>query len=239
LPSLSPAPEIIVTIALAASTVAHAADHPAPPRKDPVPNARISTTLSSVSAMSASDAAQCVADLMSRKVVFEQTSAVQQEGCELMGAIRLSAVTTSFGDVTLSGKPAMLCSFALEFSGWVREVAAPLTLAYTGKTLTAIDTGSAFACRARYDKPGQIPSEHAKGDAIDVVSFLLADNRRIRVKEDASDLPMARDFIHALRMTACGYFTTVLGPGADGAHADHLHLDSMVHGATANYRICE
>jgi hypothetical protein len=25
-----------------------------------------------------------------------------------------------------------------------------------------------FRCRSRYDKPGLVPSEHAKGDAIDI-----------------------------------------------------------------------
>jgi hypothetical protein len=65
----------------------------------------------------------------------------------------------------------MLCSFGLKFTDWVREVAAPLTLAYTGQKLAEIETGPGFDCTARYDKPGALPSEHAKGDAIDVVSF--------------------------------------------------------------------
>jgi hypothetical protein len=40
-------------------------------------------------------------------------------------------------------------------------------------------------------------------------------------------------------MAACGYFTTVLAPGADAAHEAHFHLDSGLHGATPNDRICE
>ena len=108
-----------------------------------------------------------------------------------------------------------------------------------GRGWLRIETGSGFACRARYDKPGNAPSEHAKGDAIDVIAFALADRPPIAVKRDASEVPLARELIGALRMTACGYFTTVLGPGTDPAHADHLHFDSLVHGATPNYRICE
>jgi len=56
----------------------------------------------------------------------------EQEGCELSGAVRLVSVATPFGDVSLAGKPTLLCSFGWQFSGWVRDVAAPLTLAYTG-----------------------------------------------------------------------------------------------------------
>jgi hypothetical protein len=121
----------------------------------------------------------------------------------------------------------------------VREIAAPLTLGYTGQRLAQIETGPGFACKARYDKPGAIPSEHAKGDAIDIASFVLADKRHVAVKQQSGDIPLAGDLVHALRMSACGYFTTVLGPGADAAHEAHLHFDSGVHGATPNYRICE
>ncbi len=208
-------------------------------QRGPAPSANVINALQSAAAMSASDYAQCVSNMTSEKVVFEQAKSLRDEGCELSGAIRLAAITTPFGNVAVSGKPAMLCDFGRQFSGWVRDIAAPLTLAYTGMKLTEIETASAFACRARSDKPGVVASEHAKGDAIDVVSFVLVDKSRVRVKEEGSDHPLARDLIHALRMAACGYFTTVLGPGSDAAHAEHLHFDSGVHGATSNYRICE
>jgi hypothetical protein len=205
----------------------------------PAPSANGIKALDSAASISASDYAECVSDLTSRKVVFEQPNTVKQDGCELSGAVRLLSVATPFGDVAVSGSPAMLCSFGRQFSGWVRDVAGPLTLAYTGRKLAEIEIPSAFACRGRYDKPGAIPSEHAKGDAVDVASFVLADHTRLRVKQEGSDVPLAGDLIHALRMTARGYFTTVLGPGSDPAHADHLHFDSGVHGARPNYRICE
>jgi hypothetical protein len=162
---------------------------------------------------------------------------VRQEGCQLSGAIKLATVATPFGDVGLSGKPIMLCSFGRQFSDWVRDVGAPSTLACTGQRLTQIETGPGCACRARYDKAGAIPSE--QGDAIDIVSFVLADNRRIGVKQQDSDIPLARDLVRALRTTAFGYFTMVLGPGSDAPHEEHLHFDSGMHGATPNYRICE
>lgn len=196
-------------------------------------------TLVSASSMAASDYAACVSELTSRKVVFEQVGKVTQQGCELSGAIQFTAVPTAFGDVSISGKPTTLCSFARQFSDWVRDVGAPLTLAYTGQRLRRIEAGQSFACTARYDKPGQVASEHAKGDAIDISSFVLADNRLIHVKQEASDIPVERDLIRVLRTTACAYFTTVLGPGSDSAHEEHFHFDTGMHGATPNYRICE
>ena len=229
--------QLITTVALLASTssvYAASGNGPAPGAK-----ARDANTLVSVSGMPASDYAQCVSELNSSKVIFEQLGDVTQQGCELSGAIKLKAVTTAFGTVSMSSEPAMLCSFARQFSGWVREVGAPLILGYTGQRLARIETGAGLACRARYDKPGEVPSEHAKGDALDIASFVLADNRSIPVRQQDSEGPLTRDLIHALRMTACGYFTTVLGPGSDTAHEAHFHFDSGLHRATPNYRICE
>ena len=182
--------------------------------------------------MEESDQAHCVSELASKKVVFEQPKEATRESCRLSAPVSLTLVATQLGDVSLPAKPSMLCSFGLKFTDWVRDVAAPLTLAYTGQKLAEIETGPGFACTARYDKPGALPSEHAKGDAIDVVSFVLADKRRMTVKA-------LGPLVGALRMTACGYFTTVLGPGADPQHETHLHLDMLMHGGSANYRICE
>jgi hypothetical protein len=187
--------------------------------------------------MPPADYTQCIADLAAKKIVFEEVGDIKEEGCHLSGAVRLVTVPTAFGDVAVAGKPAMLCSFGRQFSAWVRDVAAPMASAYTGRKLAQVESGSAFSCRARYDKPGAIPSEHAKGDAVDIASFVLADNHRIPVKQQDNDAE--RDLVRALRTTACGYFTTVLGPGSDAAHAEHLHFDTGVHGNTPNYRICE
>jgi hypothetical protein len=37
--------------------------------------------------------------------------------------------------------------------------------------------------------------------------------------------------------SVCARFTTVLGPGSDGYHEDHIHLDRMVR--HNNYKICQ
>ena len=38
-----------------------------------------------------------------------------------------------------------------------------------------------------------------------------------------------RDVVDSVRTAACGWFTTVLGPGSDAAHTDHLHVDIAPH----------
>ncbi len=193
----------------------------------------------SQNAMTEGDYSSCIAELTTKGVVYEPLGDITLEGCELVGAIKLSAVATSFGDVKISGEPTMLCTFARQFTGWVRDVGAPLTLAYTGQKLVTIETGPGLVCRTRYNRAGEKISEHAKGNAIDIASFNLADKRRILVKEHPSDTPMARNLIRTFRATGCGYFTTILGPGSNAAHEEHLHFDYGMHGKTYNYRICE
>ena len=40
-----------------------------------------------------------------------------------------------------------------------------------------------------------------------------------------------------MRALTCGRFTTVLGPGSDGYHEDHIHLDLIER--SHGYRICQ
>jgi hypothetical protein len=140
--------------------------------------------------------------------------------------------------VSLPGKPTIACLFARQFTTWARDVAAPLTVAYMGSKLSAIETGAAFVCRTRNSKPEEI-SEHAKGNAIDIAAFRLENGRTLSVKDATASSKIDGVLMKTLRTTACGYFTTVLGPGSDEAHKEHIHFDHGLHGQTDNYRICE
>jgi hypothetical protein len=182
---------------------------------------------------------RCLAELLAQEVLFEPLGDVALRECMLEGAVKLRGVKTEFGSVSISGEPTLLCSFARQFAGWVGDVGAPLTLAYTGQKLALIETGPGFICRTRYDRPDEVLSEHAMGNAIDIASFVITDQTRIRVRSEPSDSALSRNLIRTLRTTACGYFTTVLGPGSNSSHADHLHFDLGLHGKTSNYRICE
>jgi hypothetical protein len=182
---------------------------------------------------------RCVADLKAADVQFVDLGLVARDGCTVQGAVELDAISTSFGKVSLAGRATMSCLFARRFTTWVREVAAPLTLAYTDSRLSVIETEGAFVCRTRNNRPGEKISEHAKGNAIDVASFRLENSQSIFVNVGAASPKIYGALIQTLRTTACGYFTTVLGPGSDEAHGEHLHLDYGLHGATDNFRICE
>ena len=55
-------------------------------------------------------------------------------------------------------------------------------------------------------------SEHATGNAVDNLALGLADKRQIGISAVANELNPDHRLLMALRLTACGYFTTVLPP---------------------------
>jgi hypothetical protein len=169
---------------------------------------------------------------------FQAQDKVTEGRCTLEGAVALHAVATPSGKVELPARPRLLCAFAVKFGRWIAETAAPIIAAHAGAALKTISTGPGLECRNRNRESSGKPSEHARGNAIDVASFELTDRRRITVGDADMAIPLAVA-LNGLRTSACGYFTTVLGPGSDDAHKDHLHFDSGLHGRTDNYRICE
>jgi len=70
-------------------------------------------------------------------------------------------------------------------------------------------------------------SEHAFGNALDIAAFTLADGRRIAVKDGWRGLPEEQGFLRDVQAAACQQFSTVLAPGSNVYHYDHIHVDLM------------
>lgn len=129
---------------------------------------------------------------------------------------------TEAGGVRLS-HPATLSRKAVnQLDRWLREQAVP-AIGRKGGGLVEIRVASHYACRSRNSQSGARLSEHARGNAIDISAFVLADGRTLTVLNDW-DGPDAR-LMRRLHASACGPFGTVLGPDADRHHQDHFHLD--------------
>jgi hypothetical protein len=129
----------------------------------------------------------------------------------------------------------MNCRTAEALAHWVQEVVMPAAQASFGEVPTTMVQDSAYVCRPRNNVAGAKLSEHAHANAIDIASFSFA-------KREPANVGLAgdkagQDFEAAIRSAACRYFTTVLGPGSNAAHATHFHLDlaERRHG----YRLCE
>jgi hypothetical protein len=160
------------------------------------------------------------------------------EGCGIESPIRLSSVTSTGGEaVSLPAQPLLDCKFALVFADYVRLIVAPLGEAMLHAKVASIETGPGYECRSRDRVADGKISAHAKGLAVDFFAVELTDGRRVLVEHQAD--ADETSYVRAMRSAACGWFTTVLGPGADTFHADHMHLDIENHGSSGSYRICQ
>src|ERR1700736_28002 len=70
-------------------------------------------------------------------------------------------------------------------------------------------------------------SEHAFGNALDIAAFTLANGRRISVKDGWRGAPEEQGFLRDVQGSACQLFHTVLAPGSNVYHYDHIHVDLM------------
>lgn len=146
--------------------------------------------------------------------------------------VRLDAVLVGDARVELKPAPYLRCPMAEQLAVWVRDdvVARAAT---AGFALRSVDTYDDFNCRGRNRAANGKVSEHGKGNAVDVRGFTLADGRFISL----TDVNAPNDLRAAMRERACARFTTVLGPGSDGHHEAHIHLDLIER--RNGYRICQ
>jgi len=155
------------------------------------------------------------------------------ESCGGEDMVRLDAVTRSGGArIDLKPAPVLRCMFAESVAAWLRDEAAP-RVEKLGAALRAVETYDSYECRGRNRVPGAKLSEHGKGNAVDLRSFILADGRVVAL----TDVSVAKDFRDELRESACHRFTTVLGPGSDSAHESHIHVDLIER--RGGYRMCQ
>jgi hypothetical protein len=141
--------------------------------------------------------------------------------CNVGDVVRLEAVWLVDKTRVAVTPPAILrCGFAEAVAHWVREDVAPAVRS-VGGVLRSIDNFAAYECRGRNRIIGARLSEHGRANALDIRSLKLASGTVIEL----TDPRVAKDFRERLRKNACARFTTVLGPGSDGYHENHVHLD--------------
>jgi hypothetical protein len=142
-----------------------------------------------------------------------------------------TTVSRGIESVAFLPPPTLRCSLAGPIGDWVREEIAPAA-AELGAPLRAIENYDSYDCRGQNRIKGARLSEHGKANALDIRSLKLADGRSVHL----TDLHVARAFRERIRRSACARFMTVLGPGSDGYHEEHVHVDlAERHG---DYRIC-
>ena len=153
--------------------------------------------------------------------------------CGAADVVRLDAITVRGGArVPLSPAAVLRCSMAEAVAHFVRDDLAPAS-AKLGAPLAAIVNYNSYDCRGRNRIAGAKLSEHGKGNAIDIRAMKLSNGQ---VVELASPI-VAKEFRESVRLAACSRFSTVLGPGSDGYHENHVHLDLAER--SRGHRMCQ
>lgn len=153
----------------------------------------------------------------------------QKYSCGLEHPFRISALNG--GAVAIQPAARLGCPMNSALNRWMREVVQPAAYSNFGQPVVGIKNIASYGCRTRNNKRGAKLSEHSFGNALDIKVFYLADGREVSVLGGWKGAPDERAFLRQVHAGACGTFKTVLGPGSDGYHEDHFHLDLARHNA--------
>jgi hypothetical protein len=133
----------------------------------------------------------------------------------------------AFGPVAVKPVATLACPIVSVLDRWLADSVQPAAMRWFGQRVVEIKQISAYSCRGMNGNPNAHISEHAFGNALDIAAFTLADGRRVSVRDGWKGMPEEQGFLHDVQATACQHFNTVLAPGSNVYHYDHIHVDLM------------
>jgi len=132
------------------------------------------------------------------------------------------------------------CAMAVTLAQWSNDVKTAAHNIY-GKviSITQIGTGSDYQCRKVNGASTGRVSEHAFGNALDIMSFTFSDGSKTELVSGWNGTEKEKAFWRAVHGASCKLFMTVIGPDGDAAHRTNMHLDQGCHGKSCMARICQ
>lgn len=182
-----------------------------------------------------SEQAACRVALKEIGAAFEEAPTVNDgAACGMVKPVLLKALP---GDIKVAPAATVRCDTALQLARWMEGSVKPsLEAAMPGEAITGLSQASAYVCRNRNGAENGKISEHAFGNAVDIAGFTLKSGKTVTIRPADKDATLDGAFQRTITEAACLYFTTVLDPGSDAAHQNHLHLD--VKERRGGYRYC-
>jgi len=141
--------------------------------------------------------------------------------CGASDIVRLEKIVMPNGTLVVVAPAATLrCSMAAAVAQWVRSDLG-LAAADLGSPLAAVTNHGSYECRSRNNEAGAKISQHAHGNALDLGMIRLIDGAVFHLAQKS----IPQSFRQQVRDATCNRFKTVLGPGSDASHVDHIHVD--------------
>jgi hypothetical protein len=175
----------------------------------------------------------CQERLVKLGVRFEPLPAIANGLCGAPHPLRVSHLPDG---LEVSPPATLVCAVAEALSRWTKEVVATEAGRHLEAQPTRIAIGTSYECRNQNRQTTGKLSEHAFANAVDISAFEFKGRKALQIRDHPAETPEAL-FQAAIRTQACPYFTTVLGPGSDAAHATHLHFD--LRGRNRGFRMCQ
>ena len=174
---------------------------------------------------------------------YVQPAAHEIDGPSICGLTRPLKVTGLQGGAVLFNATQTLdCSMVAQLDAWLSDVVQPAAQARFGQPVAQVDSMGSYNCRGMNNQIGARLSEHSFGNALDIGGFRLADGRQITLVHDwTRGDPQTQAFLRDVHNGACGHFATVLSPGSNPFHYNHIHVDLAMHGMTSTgpRRVCK
>ena len=223
---------LMALLVVAIGTAAAAENVPVPPRRPAAAPAALPAAAAKIAEPAPPSA--CRLRLTAELAVAPSLPALSGPNeCGAPDAVLLEAVVLADRTRVAVMPPATLrCEFAEAIVHWVREDIAPAARAL-GSALRSVDNYASYDCRGRNRVVGAKLSEHGRANALDVRLFRLADGKVLELTDPAAP----RELRETLRKLTCARFNTVLGPGSDGYHENHVHVDLAPR--RSGYRMCQ
>ena len=128
---------------------------------------------------------------------------------------------------TVTPAATLACPVVSALDRWVSEAIQPAAQRWFGQPVVEIKQISAYSCRGMNGNPRARISEHAFGNALDISAFVLADGHVVTIRRGWAGTPEEQGFLRDVQSAACSMFSTVLAPGSNRFHYDHIHVDLM------------
>jgi hypothetical protein len=169
---------------------------------------------------------KCLAEkLVQPSAYVEPESSINGRGaCGMVHPFKVAAMNG--GMVEVSPKATLACPVISELDRWIADSVQRSAVTWFGEQVVEIRQISAYSCRGMNGQPGAHISEHAFGNALDIAAFKLQSGHEIVIKKAWKNGSYEeRGFLRDVAMDACERFATVLAPGSNVYHYDHIHLD--------------
>lgn len=175
---------------------------------------------------------QCRRDLKKLKVQFVDVHPIGSgRGCGISTPVKVSSINGT----AIQPAATLSCTAARQLAGWTREVLQPAARWKLWSRAAAVKQMSSYSCRNIAGS--RTLSEHGKGNALDIGGVVLASGKYVPIEKKGLFALRQKGFQRKIRQGGCRYFSTVLGPGYNRAHADHLHFD--VKARRSGSRVCK